>query len=206
MSAQAPKMIAGEIARSKWCKPLSRENVTMERYNERCNGNFQKCGDIVLDYTESRQTTLYVEIPADSLLKARWSRETEHIYAIVRNGEIMKLGGTRTGMKKRWDSYKCGHCVPERVKRSGEPFPGKMSVTNAHLYHTIEADLLEGGKWEFWSWELPAHNFEVEMPTGVKVQIATQTYHAYESWSMSEFQGMAGHIPQLCNNSDPNYR
>ena len=205
MQGQSQKIIAGAMARASWRKPLRAEKVTMAMYNERCSGNFQKCGDIILDKLESRQTTLLVEIPPE--LKSRWSRETEHIYAIVRNGEVMKLGGTRTGMKKRWDSYKCGHCVPQRIqKRSGEPFPGKMSVTNAHLYHTIEADLLEGGHWEMWSWELPAHNFEVEMPTGVKVQIATQTYHAYESWSMSEFQGMAGHIPQLCNNSDPNYR
>tara|TARA_B100001142_G_C14207289_1_gene606215 strand:+ start:226 stop:843 length:618 start_codon:yes stop_codon:yes gene_type:complete len=205
MQGLSQKMIAGAVARHSWRKPIRKEEVTMAVYNERCAGNFQKCGDIVLDETESRQTTLLVKIPPE--LNARWSRETEHIYAIVRKGEVMKLGGTRTGMKKRWDSYKCGHCVPQRIqKRSGEPFPGKMSVTNAHLYHTIEADLLEGGHWEFWSWELPAHNFEVEMPTGVKVQIATQTYHAYESWSMSEFQGMAGHIPQLCNNSDPNYR
>ena len=205
MQGLSQKMIAGATARTTWRKVLHCEKVTMTEYNERCTGNFQKCGDIVLDETESRQTTLFVKIAPE--LNARWSRETEHIYAIVRNGEVMKLGGTRTGMKKRWDSYKCGHCVPQRIqKRTGEPFPGKMSVTNAHLYHTIEADLLEGGKWEFWSWELPAHNFEVEMPTGVKVQIATQTYHAYESWSMSEFQGMAGHIPQLCNNSDPNYR
>ncbi len=202
---QSQKMIAGAAARATWRKVLVPENVSIAQYNERCTGNFQKCGDIILDETASRQTTLLVDVPAAS--KARWSRETEHIYAIVRNGQVMKLGGTRTGMKKRWASYMCGHCVPERIqKRSGEPFPGKMSVTNAHLYHTIEADLLEGGTWEFWSWELPAHTFEVEMPTGVKVQIATQTYHAYESWSMSEFQGMAGHIPQLCNNSDPNYR
>jgi len=205
MLAQSQKIIAGEAARAKWRKPLIPEMVSIVEYNERCSGNFQRCGNIILDESVSRQTSLLVETPLE--LVERWGRESEHIYAIVRNGEVMKLGGTRTGMKKRWDSYKCGHCVPQRIqKRSGEPFPGKMSVTNAHLYHTIEADLLEGGKWEFWSWELPSHTFQVEMPTGAKVMIATQTYHAYESWSMSEFRRMAGHIPQLCNNSDPNYR
>jgi len=203
MFALSQKMLSGDIARKKWAKPLQQESVTIQLYNERCSHNFQLCGPIVLDESPQRQTTLTV-VPEDP---KRWKSETEHIYAIVRNGEIMKLGGTRTGMKKRWDSYKCGHCVPERLqKRTGEPFPGKMSVTNAHLYHTIEQGLLRGEHWEFWSWELPSHIFEVEMPTGVKIQIATQTYHAYESWSMTEFQDMAGHIPQLCNNSDPNYR
>lgn len=205
MTALTEKMTAGAAAREHWKKILLPEKVTIADYNERCGGNFQLCGDIVLDEAPQRQTTLTVLVdPSNS---SRWKRETEHIYAIVRNGEIMKLGGTRTGMKKRWDSYKCGHCVPQRLqKRTGEPFPGKMSVTNAHLYHTIENSLLKGDQWQFWSWELPEHTFSVQMPTGVSVQIATQTYHAYESWSMTEFKDMAGHIPQLCNNSDPNYR
>jgi len=196
-------MTTGTAARQQWAKSLKPEKITIELYNDRCGNNFQLCGSIVLDDSIKRQTTLMVHVQNEQ----RWKRETEHIYAIVRNDEIMKLGGTRTGMNKRWESYKCGHCVPQRLKKStGEPFPGKMSVTNAHLYHTIEEGLLKGEKWELWSWELPAHTFTVDMPTGVSVQIATQTYHAYESWSMTEFEGMSGHIPQLCNNSDPNYR
>ena len=49
-----------------------------------------------------------------------WNSEIEAIYAIVRDGKIMKLGGTRNGMKKRWGSYKCGHCVPERLQKKTE--------------------------------------------------------------------------------------
>ena len=113
MQGQSQKIIAGAMARASWRKPLRAEKVTMAMYNERCSGNFQKCGDIILDKLESRQTTLLVEIPPE--LKSRWSRETEHIYAIVRNGEVMKLGGTRTGMKKRWDSSRtlCSTTHPE---------------------------------------------------------------------------------------------
>ena len=139
MQGQSQKIIAGAMARASWRKPLRAEKVTMAMYNERCSGNFQKCGDIILDKLESRQTTLLVEIPPE--LKSRWSRETEHIYAIVRNGEVMKLGGTRTGMKKRWDSYKCGHCVPQRIqKRSGEPSQGRcqwqMLISTTQLRQT----------------------------------------------------------------------
>lgn len=205
MTTTSAKILAGVAARQQWKKPLLPESITIDVYNQHCGGNFQYCGDIVLDEDESRQTTLRVIFPPEN--DARWKRETEHIYAIVCDGKIMKLGGTRTGMKKRWDSYKCGHCVPQRLqKRTGTPFPGKMSVTNAHLYHTIENGLLKGEKWMFWSWELPAHNLSVEMPNGESIIVATQTYHAYESWSMTQFKNIAGHIPQLCNNSDPNYR
>lgn len=198
------KFTSGVAARHHWAKNLRPETVTIADYNEHCGHNFQLCGDIMLDDAPQRQTTLTVRI--DPPNSARWKRKTEHIYAIVRNGEIMKLGGTRAGMKERWGSYKCGHCVPQRIKRTGQPYPGKMSVTNAHVYHTIEDSLLKGDIWQFWSWELPEHFLTVQMPTGVSIQIATQTFHAYESWSINEFRDIAGHIPQLCDNSDPNYR
>ena len=205
MTTITEKILDGAQAREAWKKPLSPEPISIGDYNQRCDGNFVLCGDIRLDEDPKRQTTLTVHIdPANS---ARWKKESEHIYAIVCNGQVMKLGGTRTGMEKRWSSYKCGYCVPQRVKRStGKPFPGKMSVTNAHLYHTIEDSLLKGDVWQFWSWELPQHTVSVQMPTGVSIDIATQTYHGYESWCIKEFRNMAGHIPQLCDNSDPNYR
>ena len=50
----------------------------------------------------------------------------------------MKIGGSRTGMKKGGTYILCGYCVPESKKKNGENFAKKMSVTNAYLYHTIE--------------------------------------------------------------------
>ena len=70
-----------------------------------------------------------------------WEEKREYVYCIVMknndtdDGLIVKIGGTRTGMKDRFGSYLCGHHVIERNKS------GKMSVTNAHLYHTIEHGL-----------------------------------------------------------------
>lgn len=196
------KFIAGAAARTVWKKTLVPETCTIEMFNETCEGKFAFQGNIALDPSDRRQTTLLVE-PADPV---RWKEKTQHIYAIVRNGRIMKLGGTRTGMKQRWSSYLCGYCVPQRLKKStGEPFPGKMSVTNAHLYHTIEDDLLAGHEWSFWSWNLPSVTVTVDI-LGVATEVIAQTYHVYESCFMSKFQTLTGHIPQLCDNSDPDYR
>ena len=195
------KYIAGTAARAKWKKLLVDEKCTVKMFNNRCNNAFIHRGDIILDGDLKRQTTLKV-IVAD---KKAWSGVTEHIYLFARNDKIMKIGGTRTGMKARWGSYLCGHCVPERKKRNGEAFPGKMSVTNAHLYHTIEQDLLNGAKWSFWSWELPIVTVSVEI-LGVPTTVVAQTYHAYESRAMEVFRKITGHIPQLCDNADPSYR
>jgi hypothetical protein len=200
---QDAKFIAGRLARDAWKKQLVHEACTIAQFNNKCGNIFTFQGNIVLDPSSSRQTTLTVE-PKNV---TEWKRKnTEHIYAIVRNGSIMKLGGTRTGMNDRWGSYKCGHCVPQRLKkRTQEPFPGKMSVTNAHLYHTIEEDLLAGGEWCFWSWKLPTVTVSVDI-LGVPTMIVAQTYHAYESRCMENFRILTGHIPQLCDNSDPSYR
>ena len=197
-----PKFIAGEAARSKWRKPLSVEPLTIAEYCNRAVGsNFIKMADIILDTTTTRRTTVQT-IPIDD---EKWKETAEHIYIITRNTEIMKIGGTRTGMKARWGSYLCGHCVAERMNKNGEPNPGKMSVTNAHLYHTIEDDLLRGNIWEFYSWKLPNTTVSVDI-LGQMIEVIAQTYHAYESRCIELFKTITGHIPQLCDNADPTYK
>jgi hypothetical protein len=203
---QLPKFSAGQAARENWTKPLPEEKMTVGAFNAACGGVFKHACDVVLDPSDSRQTTITYELPRVSGAKDRWSADAEQIYLIVRDGAIMKIGGTRTGMKARFGSYLCGHCVPERLKRSGEAFPGKMSVTNAHLYHTIESDLLAGDvTWSFYIWKLPETTLEVEI-LGEKTTVVAQTYHAYESRCMWKFSEMTGHIPLLSVNSDPSYR
>lgn len=197
------KFVEGESARTAWRKCFEHPvGMSMSDFNLECEGVFQKGGDIVLDESERRRTTVRVEPEC----APRWNREVEVIYTIVRGGEVVKIGGTRNGMQKRWGSYLCGHCVPERRQRDGSPYPGKMSVTNAHLYHTIESELLENGvKWEFYMWELPRTCVEVEI-LGETVEVVAQTYHAYESRVMEKYRSLAGKIPVLCDNSDPSYR
>lgn len=191
----------GMAARKKWRKELRLEDTTVEKFNTITNGVFVKSADIILDNSAKCKTVLKV-IPTD---KKQWKAEREAIYLFTRNGLVMKIGGTRTGMNKRWGSYKCGHCVPERKMNNGEQYPGKMSVTNAHLYHTIEDDLLKGNHWEFWTWWLPTVKVTVDI-MGSQCVVVAQTYHAYESRCIEIFRKESGDIPQLCDNADPNYR
>ena len=196
------KFIDGQVARSVWKKALVHETCTIETFNAECAGVFSHYADIVLDSNEKRRTTIMVK-PTSSPI---WKQNGEYIYIIVKDGIVMKIGGTRTSMRERWMSYLCGHCVAQRKKKNDESYPGKMSVTNAHLYHTIEDDLLENeSKWEFWCWKLPVTTVQVEI-MGVPTEIIAQTFHAYESRCMEKFRKLTGHIPQLCDNADPSYR
>ena len=198
------KIIAGADARSCWSKDLTHINnsMTVVSYNEMMDGVFEKRANILLDDSNKRLTTLSVKI----LDNTTWDKKVEHIYIIVRNGIIMKIGGTRAGMKGRWSSYLCGHCVTQRNKKNGEANKGKMSVTNAYLYHTIEKDLLEeGNNWEFYSWVLPCITIPINI-VGEEVNVIAQTFHAYESVCIKKFKDYCGEIPFLCSNSDPKYK
>ena len=189
------KFLDGNEARNIWAKQIIEQNpLLIDTFNNICGGVFFKTGQIVLD-DSYRQTTIKV-IPTN---KNIWKEKNEKIYIFTRNGDIMKIGGTRTSMKDRFSSYLCGHHVRERGKS------GKMSVTNAYLYHTIEADLLEKDSiWEIYSWKLPINQYTINI-LGIDTIITSQTYHAYESRCINEYKKITNRLPFLCDNCDPNY-
>jgi hypothetical protein len=198
------KFTDGKDARDIWSKTINYEDetLTVQDYNSRCKQTFKKIGSIILD-DSSKRLTLKVDVEDD--MTTKWKNNGEYIYLICRDNIIVKIGGTRTSMKERWGSYCCGFCVPQRTKKNGEPYPGKMSVTNAYLYHTIEADLLEHDKkWDLYIWELPVTKFKIEI-LGVEEEVIAQTFHAYETCCFKIFKEITGKIPVLCNNCDPKY-
>tara|TARA_Y100000591_G_C21794465_1_gene678496 strand:+ start:673 stop:1290 length:618 start_codon:yes stop_codon:yes gene_type:complete len=198
------KFTNGELARNTWAKKYDITDViSVQEFNEACGGVFRKCGNIVLDNVlnkkgkPKRQTTIMVE-PCEHM-ESSFGKKNEQIYLIVKDNKVMKIGGTRTSMKERFGSYLCGFHVIERGKS------GKMSVTNAHIYHSIEKDLLEtNSTWCFWVWDLP--RTEIRVPIfDETVTVVAQTYHAYESCCIKKFKNLTGSIPILCDNCDPNY-
>lgn len=211
--ADIPNPHNDEDARAHWSKynhvtspETASVRISFDEFNLSCGEVFKPGATLFLDNDrkkngEKKCHTIIKATPDDP----NWNQETEIIYAIVRDGKIMKLGGTRTGMVQRWNSYKCGHCVPQRTKKDGTPYPGKMSVTNAHLYHTIEDGLLRGEDWKFYIWKLPSVQVTVDI-LGTPTTVIAQTYHAYESKIMQKFSQTAGALPLLCNNADPHYR
>ena len=60
-----------------------------------------------------------------------FNKKNEWIYLFVINNRIVKIGGTRMGLRNRAASYLCGHHIKERKKS------GKCSITNAIIYNTF---------------------------------------------------------------------
>lgn len=196
LDQRCPKFMAGKTARANWSKPIKEgDSIGIEEFNAGCDNVFTPSARITLDDGKRRQTT----IQAIPLSDEAWGENREKVYIISRNGEVMKIGGTRTGMKNRFGSYLCGHHVCERGKS------GKMSVTNAHLYHTIEADLLgTDSVWEFHTWTLPVIQHTINI-LGMETTVTAQTFHAYESCCIKKYKSISGKIPFLCDNCDPSY-
>ena len=199
------KLMNGKEARKIWSKMIKNEDlkITIQDFNNKCGDVFREIAKIILDLSNKRQGTLDIEL----VNKELWNIKKEFIYIITVNGFIIKIGGTRDGMKGRWSSYCCGYYVPQRKKKDGTPYPGKMSVTNAYLYHTIENDLImnKNNKWNIYVWDLPVSKFNMNI-LGEDTIIIAQTFHAYETICIKKYKILTGSLPLLCDNCDPNYK
>jgi hypothetical protein len=166
---------------------------------------FIPVADIVLDTEindtgkskgKKKRNTL---IKLDNFNKELIDKKKEWLYIIVINKRIVKIGGTRSGIKERFGSYLCGHHIAERNKS------GKASETNKYVYNTLYFYLEQGCEIKLYGFELPVEEI-TRIVFGKETKIRVQTYHSYESVLIDEFKKQNGFIPFLCDNSDPDYK
>jgi acyl carrier protein len=162
--------------------------------------------DIVLDnetYSSGikqgnkKRNTVIQFIPTIS--NEAFNKKTEWLYLLVMNGRIVKIGGTRTGIRGRIASYLCGHHIEERGKS------GDCSKTNAYIYNTFAFYLQLGCKIQMYGYELPKTEMTIEI-FGKETKITAQTYHAYESTFLEDYKKNYNEYPILSDNCDPDYK
>jgi hypothetical protein len=188
----------------KWIKliPIDK-TIPFDEYNRK--HNFILLANIVLDselFTsgkkqgqKKRNTLIALANFTDDVIVP----QVEWIYMFVINNRIVKIGGTRDGIKERFGSYLCGHHIEERGKS------GKASETNKYIYNTLFFYLNCGCEIKIYGCELPIEEITRNV-FGRETKIRVQTYHSYESVLIDEFCEQTGFIPFLCNNSDPKYK
>lgn len=189
----------------KWIKLIpTNKTIPFEDYNRK--GHFIPIADIVLDrecFTSGKKqgnkkrNTLIQFVPTIST--EAFNKKTEWLYLLVMNGRIVKIGGTRTGLKGRIASYLCGHHVEERGKS------GDCSKTNGFIYNTFEFYLNLGCKIQMYGYELPKTEITIEI-FGKETKITAQTYHAYESTFLEDYKKNYNEYPILSDNCDPAYK
>ena len=119
-----------------------------------------------------KRNTLIQFIP--KITDIQFNKKTEWLYLLTINDRIVKIGGTRTGIKGRVSSYLCGHHIIERGKS------GDCSKTNGFIYNTFEFYLKLGCNIKMYGYELPKTEIIIDI-FDKKTKINAQTYHAYES-------------------------
>jgi hypothetical protein len=192
-------------ATKKWIKLISIDKtILFDEYNRK--DYFIPIADIVLDNEivtsgkkqgNKKRNTLIQFKPKISA--EEFSKKNEWIYLLVMNGRIVKIGGTRTGIKGRVSSYLCGHHIEERGKS------GDCSKTNGFIYNTFEFYLNLGCKIEMYGYELPKTEIIIEI-FGKETKITAQTYHAYESTFLEDYKKNYDEYPILSDNCDPDYK
>ena len=189
----------------KWIKliPINK-TIPFEEYNRK--EYFIPIADIVLDNEvfasgknqgKRKRNTVIKFVP--NISQEAFNKKSEWLYLLVINGMIVKIGGTRTGLKGRVASYLCGHHIEERGKS------GDCSKTNGFIYNTFEFYLNLGCKIQMYGYELPKTEISIEI-FGKETKITTQTYHAYESTFLEDYKKNYKEYPILSDNSDPDYK
>lgn len=189
----------------KWIKLIPTDKtILLDEYNRK--EHFIPIADIVLDSEEftsgkkqgnKKRNTLIQFIPTIS--NEAFTKKNEWLYLLVINGRIVKIGGTRTGLKGRVASYLCGHHIEERGKS------GDCSKTNGFIYNTFEFYLKLGCKIQMYGYELPKTEITIEI-FGKETKITAQTYHAYESTFLEDYKKKYNEYPILSDNCDPDYK
>lgn len=189
----------------KWIKLIQTDKtIPFEEYNRK--DHFIPIADIVLDselFTSGekkgnkKRNTLIQFIPTISTKE--FSKKTEWLYLHVINGMIVKIGGTRTGLKGRVSSYLCGHHIKERGKS------GYCSKTNGFIYNTFVFYLNLGCKIQMYGYELPKTETTIQI-FGKEKKIKAQTFHAYESTFLEDYKKNYNEYPVLSDNCDPDYK
>jgi len=205
-----PKFAAGQNARDKYSKlPIiyhSRSSlINMKDFNKNiCDNSFIKAANIKLDESKNLQ------VLKPNHFHENWSKDVETIYTIVIKLNdveyILKFGGTRTNMSKRWGSYTAGRSSTSRKDGNGKFYSGTQSETNSYIHDTIEDGILRGYEFSFWVFNLPKMTKTVNI-FGKDIIIEAQTYHGYESRIIELYKSISGGVlPLLCDNADPKYR
>lgn len=181
---------------SSWIKHLDLDSLPAAT-DFNLHTSFTKVADIIRTPPGARRKTVITFQPTIS--QKQWKSVDQWIYLFVIDGKLVKIGGTRTGLLKRTQSYLCGHHTADRGKS------GTCSVTNAHIYNTLDQYIEKGSVCEMFAFLLPRITVTLDM-WGASSTIVPQVYTAYETKALESFKTQFGRYPVLSDNSDPTHR
>ena len=116
-----------------------------------------------------------------------------HVYFIVINNELVKIGKTDKSLKERFNSYKSG-TTNNRAR-------GTCSLTNFALSEVFRNSLKENSKIEIWSYNTPTIINSLNV-LGEYQEIIFHTSSKYEQKLIEKFYSMFGSYPKYSINTN----
>jgi hypothetical protein len=185
------------MATSKWIKNIDLSiELLFEEFS--LHDKFVHVANVTRTPATAKRKTVITFDPV--IPKKEWAEKvSQWVYILTIDDRIVKIGGTRSGLKGRIGSYLCGHHTEDR---GGS---GKMSVTNAYLYNTLDHYIGSDKHIKMYAYRIPPVKVNVDI-WGSTVEVEAQVYNAFESIAISTYHRESGHNPQLSDNSDPTHR
>ena len=119
------------------------------------------------------------------------------VYLLTINGKVVKIGGTETGLSKRWASY---HNGTEKIRKDA----GNGSVTNYYIIQALKAALKQGYTVEWYFKKMDYIVEEIKLYSGevVKNRIYLNgQYKDHEKDLLNYYETITGSYPVLSSNS-----
>jgi len=162
------------------------------RFGEFSHSNsFAHVANITIDQSVKRQTLIeFVSVDDD-----KWNDAGNWIYIFTVNDFIVKIGGTKNGLKQRTMSYLCGH----HTRKSNA-----CSITNGMIYNTFLAYLQEGSKIKMYGMRCPVVSTTIVV-FGEEHTVEAQIFDVYESILIRKYTVEHGTPPVFSSRADPRY-
>lgn len=185
------------MTRSKWIKDIDLSTeLLFEEFS--LHDKFVHVANVIRTPADAQRKTLITFDPV--ITNEQWNEKvSQWVYILTIDNRIVKIGGTRSGLKGRTGSYLCGHLTEDRGGN------GKMSVTNAYVYNTLYHYIGSDKHVKMYAYRIPPVKVNVNV-WGSTVEVEAQVYNAFESIAISTYHRESGHNPQLSDKSDPAHR
>jgi len=196
-SQSFPKKLIADMRLSGDKKPVA--TMTMDDVNNKSmkfedfshSKNFAHVANIIIDRVEKRQTLLEFAY-VDTYM---WNDSGNWIYIFTINDHIVKIGGTKNGLRQRAASYLCGH----HTRKSNV-----CSVTNGIIYNTFLSYLIDGATIKMYGMKCPVVSTTI-VAFGETHTVEAQIFDVYESVLIRKYATEHGTPPILSSRSDPRY-
>jgi hypothetical protein len=150
---------------------------------------FKEIATVCLDKFPRRQTLIRF-VPTD---KTAWCDQGNWVYIFTVNDHIVKIGGTKNGLKQRAASYLCGH----HTRKSNA-----CSITNGLIYNTFLKYLTEGASIKMYAMRCPPVYATIDV-FGEEHTIETQVFDIYEAVLIKQYTNEFGQAPLMSSRADP---